>query len=117
VALVVVSNWDVSLHVRLAETGLAALVDGAVASAEVGAAKPDPAIFARALELAGAAPERAWHVGDSVDADVAGALAAGVRPVLLARGAAPREPLAGVTVVRSLTEVPGLAEYPSMPAR
>ena len=32
----------------------APLVDGAVASAEVGAAKPDPAIFARALALAGA---------------------------------------------------------------
>ena len=51
----VVSNWDVSLHERLAETGLAPLVDGAVASAELGAAKPDPAIFARGLELAGAA--------------------------------------------------------------
>ena len=47
--LVVVSNWDVSLHERLAETGLAPLVDGAVASAEVGAAKPDRAIFAHAL--------------------------------------------------------------------
>ena len=34
--LVVVSNWDDSLHERLAETGLAPLVDGAVASAEVG---------------------------------------------------------------------------------
>ena len=55
IRLVVVSNWDVSLHERLAETGLAPLLDGAVASAELGAAKPDPAIFARGLELAGAA--------------------------------------------------------------
>jgi putative hydrolase of the HAD superfamily len=31
--LVVVSNWDVSLHAALAGTGLAALVDGAVSSA------------------------------------------------------------------------------------
>ena len=43
IRLVVVSNWDVSLHERLAETGLAPLLDGAVASAEFGAAKPDPA--------------------------------------------------------------------------
>ena len=35
-ALVVVSNWDWSLHERLHETGLAPLVDGALASAEVG---------------------------------------------------------------------------------
>ena len=41
IRLVVVSNWDWSLHERLAETGLAPLVDGAVASAEVGSAKPD----------------------------------------------------------------------------
>ena len=60
-----VSNWDVSLHERLDELGLAPLLDGAVASAELGAAKPDPAIFAHALALAGAEPERAWHAGDS----------------------------------------------------
>src|SRR5918998_2777515 len=34
--LVVVSNWDVSLHDMLRTTGLAALVDGAVSSAEAG---------------------------------------------------------------------------------
>jgi putative hydrolase of the HAD superfamily len=88
--LVVVSNWDVSLHEALAATGLAALVDGAISSAEAGAAKPDPAIFARALALAGdAAPEQAIHVGDSVLADVRGAQAAGITPVLVARAGAP----------------------------
>src|SRR5215208_29114 len=51
--LVVVSNWDVSLHERLAETGLTPLLDGAVASVEVGASKPDAVPFARGLELAG----------------------------------------------------------------
>ena len=80
---VVVSNWDHSLHERLHETGLAPLLDGALASAEVGAAKPDRAIFAAALELAGTGD--AWHVGDTVEADVAGARAAGLRPVLIAR--------------------------------
>ena len=51
--LVVVSNWDASLHEVLPRTGLAALVDGAVASAELGVAKPDPAIFVAGLALAG----------------------------------------------------------------
>ena len=86
-ALVVVSNWDASLRERLAEAGLAALVDGAVASAELGAAKPDPAIFARGLALAGVGAADAWHVGDDVAADVEGALAAGIRPVLVHRAA------------------------------
>src|SRR5204863_4168 len=83
-------NWDVSLHERLLETGLAPLLDGAVASAEIGAAKPDPAIFAAALEIAGVGPAEACHVGDTPDADVAGALRAGVRPVLLVRDGATR---------------------------
>src|SRR5215207_7449580 len=88
-ALVVVSNWDYSLHDRLEQTGLAPLVDAAVASAELGAAKPDRAIFERALELAGAAPERAWHAGDSVREDVEGARAARIRAVLVARDEPP----------------------------
>lgn len=97
---VVVSNWDWSLHERLAETGLAELVDGAIASAEIGSAKPDRAIFAAALELAGTAPGQTWHVGDTPEADVAGARAAGIHPVLIVRdGVAP----AGA--VRSLAEL------------
>jgi putative hydrolase of the HAD superfamily len=111
VRLVVVSNWDVSLHERLAETGLAELVDGAVASAELGRAKPDRAIFEHALALAGAAPEGALHAGDSLEADVGGALAAGLRAVLVARDGAIAAP-AGVPVVRSLAELPALCQYP-----
>ncbi|HEU4975379.1 MAG TPA: HAD-IA family hydrolase [Baekduia sp.] len=86
--LVVVSNWDVSLHEALAATGLAGLVDGAISSAEAGAAKPDPAIFARALALAGVPAADALHVGDSPEADVAGARAAGIRALLVVRDGA-----------------------------
>jgi putative hydrolase of the HAD superfamily len=101
--LVVVSNWDVSLHEVLAGSPLGALVDAAVTSAELGAAKPDPAIFARALELAGAAPEEAWHAGDSMEADVAGARAAGIEPILVARDGEPAPP--GVRAVADLGEI------------
>jgi putative hydrolase of the HAD superfamily len=101
--LVVASNWDISLHEVLERTGLAPLLDGAVSSAEVGAAKPDPALFAAALAIAGAEPAEALHVGDSLDADVAGARAAGIEPVLLVRsGDAP----AGVRTARSLADIP-----------
>jgi putative hydrolase of the HAD superfamily len=85
VRLVVVSNWDVSLHDVLEQTGLAPLLDGVVTSAEVGSAKPAGAIFARGLALAGVAAGEAVHVGDSVEHDVAGALAAGIAPLLLVR--------------------------------
>jgi len=101
VARVVVSNWDVSLHDVLERTELRPLVDAVVTSAEFGAAKPDPAIFARALELAGGvAPADAVHAGDDLDADVGGARAAGIAPILVARDgeAAP----AGVRAIPTL---------------
>jgi putative hydrolase of the HAD superfamily len=107
IRLVVVSNWDGSLHEVLARTGLDALVDGAVASAEVGAAKPDPAPVLRGLELAGVPAREAWLVGDTPGADVDGARAAGVRPVLLDRDGTAGA--TGVTVIRSLSELPRLA--------
>jgi putative hydrolase of the HAD superfamily len=98
--LAVVSNWDVSLHDVLERTALRPLVDTVVISAELGAAKPDPAIFREALERLGARPSEAMHVGDSVEHDVAGARAAGLEAVLVARNGA--EAPDGVRVVASL---------------
>jgi putative hydrolase of the HAD superfamily len=115
--LIVVSNWDASLHERLAETGLAALVDGALTSAEMGVAKPDAAIFGRALALAGVAAEEALHVGDSPDADVAGARAAGIRAVLVARGGTRPEVPPGVPVIATLEALVRLAQYPQVARR
>ena len=108
-AIVVVSNWDHSLHERLEETGLTPLVDAAVASAELGHAKPERAIFEHALALAGATADEALHAGDSLQEDVAGALAAGLRAVLVARGARPAASPA--PVIGSLAELPALCQY------
>ena len=100
--VIVVSNWDVSLLEVLELVGLAPLVDAVVTSAAVGARKPEPAIFAHALALAGTAPGDALHVGDSLAEDVAGARAFGIRPLLLRRDGI-REP--GVRTIASLTEL------------
>ena len=106
--LVVVSNWDFSLHERLAETGPRAARRRAVASAELGAAKPEPGdLRARARARGRASAEASWHVGDTPEADVAGALAAGLRAVLVARDGAVAAP-AGVPVIADLAPLPGL---------
>jgi putative hydrolase of the HAD superfamily len=89
VKLIVVSNWDVSLHDVLARLGVSPLLHGVVTSAEYGARKPDPSIFGGALELAGVPAAKAVHVGDSLEDDVAGARAAGIEPVLLRRDGSP----------------------------
>ena len=104
-ALVVVSNWDCSLPGWLEGAGLRDLLDDVVSSAAVGAAKPDPAIFAAALERADARPEDAVHVGDSLEKDVAGARAAGIRPVLVYRDGGPP---GGVEAIGTLSELPSL---------
>lgn len=109
--LVVVSNWDVSLHEALERAGLRDLVDAAISSAEAGVAKPGAAIFARALELVGGVPHGACHVGDSVEHDVAGARAAGLRAVLVVREGEVPEGCDGVPVVRSLAELDPVGPY------
>jgi len=101
VARVVVSNWDVSLRGVLDDIGLAPLLDGIVISAEAGVAKPDPAIFQRALALAGVPAEAAVHVGDTRAVDFAGARAAGLRAIHVDRSGADPDALA------SLTGLPG----------
>ncbi|WP_406297382.1 HAD family hydrolase [Embleya sp. NBC_00888] len=54
-----------------------ALLDDVFASAETGACKPEREAFAVVERAVGLAPNRLLHVGDSVRADVTGALAAG----------------------------------------
>jgi putative hydrolase of the HAD superfamily len=107
VRLVMASNWDCSLPEVLAEAGLSGLVDGVVASAVVGADKPDARLFGAALRLAGCGASEALHVGDSPSKDVAGAAAAGIRPVLIARDGAPAA-APPVATIASLAELPGL---------
>ena len=105
--LVVVSNWDISLHDVLQALDLAPLLDGILTSAEVGARKPSPVMFERALTLVRAGAGQAIHVGDSLDEDVAGARAAGIEPVLIRRDG--DGPVPGVRTISSLAELTGLA--------
>jgi 2-haloalkanoic acid dehalogenase type II len=102
---VIVSNWDCSLPDWLGPTGLLELVAGVVTSADAGAAKPDAVVFRRALELAGVERAEAVHVGDSLDNDVEGARAFGIRAILVHRHG---DPPRGVEAVRSLTDLPAL---------
>lgn len=64
--------------------------------------KPHRELFIKALEISGLKPDEVVHIGDSVASDVAGARAAGIRPILLDRNG--QTQCDGVTVVHSLTE-------------
>jgi putative hydrolase of the HAD superfamily len=119
----VVSDWESSLREIFVTLELDRYLDFVLASAAVGAAKPDPAFFRMALDWAGVEPSRALMVGDSYRSDVLGARAAGMDAILLDRDGDRAEDTAGdaggdaadgdairsdVPVIRSLDELPRL---------
>jgi putative hydrolase of the HAD superfamily len=62
--------------------------EAVIISSEVGVAKPDVEVFRLMLDKLGRQPGEVWHVGDSLDSDVGGALAAGLTAVWINRGGA-----------------------------
>jgi putative hydrolase of the HAD superfamily len=101
------TNWPSWMQRRKVELlGLESQLDAIGISEELGAAKPDPAAFAAALELIDAAPGETVMVGDHLDWDVRGALAAGMRGAVWVAGDDEREPPPGALRVRRLGEVP-----------
>jgi putative hydrolase of the HAD superfamily len=107
----IVSNWDTRLEGIIAGLGLGGFVETIVCSAVEGLRKPDPRIFELACERAGVRPERSAHVGDHMYADVIGARAAGIRPVLIDRhggaGGTARRGVRYITTLDRLEEALG----------
>ena len=109
----VIANQNPGTAQRLANWDLLRYFDVVAASAELGIAKPDPAIFRWALDRAGCEPDQALMVGDRLDNDVAPAKGLGFRTVRLLRGlgayyrpqSADEEP---DRTIRELAELPEL---------
>ena len=104
-----ISNWDSTLEDIIAGLGLASYFDVILSSTVVKLHKPMPEIFRSALAQMGVASDKAMHVGDHLSADVEGARAVGITPVLIDRRGTVRHKLAPDTLaVSTLTE---LVEY------
>ena len=102
----IVSNWDVRLPGLCHHLGLSRYLEFVISSANLGRIKPEASIFRAALERVGLEAREAVHVGDHYYADVLGARAAGLHPVLLDRAGRAQTP--DCPVIRSLTELPDL---------
>lgn len=85
IELAVLSNFDSRLYLVLQALDLAQFFTSVTISTEVGAAKPNPQIFAAALDKYKCPAEEAWHIGDSLKEDYQGAKAAGLRAILVKR--------------------------------
>jgi putative hydrolase of the HAD superfamily len=116
--LAVVSNWGWAAPELLQTLELAQHFEVLSISARVGYQKPHPAIFEHALELLGATPDVAVHVGDDPTADVLGARRAAIEPILVDRRGRLHPPIGagaptdGVPVVADLAGLLDLLAIP-----
>lgn len=85
---IILSNHAPELPGLVRSLGLAEWVERTITSASVGAEKPNPAIFAYAIEAAEADTRTTWMVGDNPIADIQGARSVGLRAIPI-NGAAP----------------------------
>jgi putative hydrolase of the HAD superfamily len=77
--LAVISNFDSRLRVIFEHLGLTRFFSHVFLSSELGADKPNPQIYLRALELSGISAGEALHAGDDPVRDWAAAEAAGLQ--------------------------------------
>jgi FMN phosphatase YigB (HAD superfamily) len=75
--LAVVSDWDASLEGTMLAVGLHSHFDVVLSSAEVGYAKPDPALLLAAVARLGVTPQDAVMIGND-DVDILAASACGM---------------------------------------
>jgi putative hydrolase of the HAD superfamily len=76
--LAIVSNFDGRLRVILERLGISKYFRHVFVSSEIGADKPDPEIFRRALKFLNLQPSGALHVGDDPERDWKAATDAGL---------------------------------------
>lgn len=76
--LAVVSNFDGRLRMILEHLGISKFFSHVFLSSELGADKPDPEVFRRALRLSNVRPQEVLHAGDDPVRDWEAARAAGL---------------------------------------
>jgi putative hydrolase of the HAD superfamily len=118
------SNFTHSATARriLDESGLSQHLDAVVISEDVGLRKPRREIFDAVLVELGAEPAETLHVGDNLEADVAGAAACGLRTAWLRRRVPdPEQALRSYKgpppdwILDDLSELPSLLRGPASP--
>jgi putative hydrolase of the HAD superfamily len=96
-----------STEMKVSRTNLSQYFDNVIISEIVGVNKPDKAIFEHALQLAGASKEESVMIGDSIEADIMGALNFGIDAIYFNPAGLAKPEIVSVEI-RSLSELMGM---------
>jgi putative hydrolase of the HAD superfamily len=104
----IISNFAIPecVHKLLKTHDLDKLFDAIVISGAVNKRKPSPEIFKRTLKVLGVSPSETVFVGDTLDADIEGAKAVGMKAVYIERRSEKVEHVSPDQTIKSLSELP-----------
>ncbi|MFY7671354.1 YjjG family noncanonical pyrimidine nucleotidase [Tenacibaculum sp. MEBiC06402] len=100
---IITNGFEEVQKIKLEKSEIEKYFNVVVTSESVGVKKPNPKVFEFALEKAKVVPNKAIMVGDSLEADVFGALAVGISPIHLFKDTPSDDNR--VTSVQSLSEI------------
>ena len=108
----IISNFAIPecVHKLLKTHDLDKLFDAIVVSGAVNKRKPSPEIFERALKALGVSASETVFVGDTLDADIEGAKAVGMKAVYIERRIEKVEQVRPDQTIKSLSELPMVLE-------
>ncbi len=104
----IISNFAIPecVHKLLKTHDLDKLFDAIVISGAVNKRKPSPEIFKRTLKALGVSASETVFVGDTLDADIEGAKAVGMKAVYIERRTEKAEHVSPDQTIKSLSELP-----------
>ena len=102
---IITNGGSVPQSAKIDNSGLRALIDGALISESFGAKKPDPSIFRSLIASLDVDPAQSWFVGDDPRADVWGAKQVGLRACWIERYAPWPDDLSRCYVARVIDAV------------
>ena len=78
---VITNGFEVVQHHKIKNSGLASYFQNIITAEKVGYKKPNPIIFEYALDQSKTIPENSLMIGDSLEADIMGALNKGIQAI------------------------------------
>jgi len=78
---IITNGFEEVQNLKIAASGIEKYFDKVITSEAVGAKKPNPKVFMYAMDLAKTTPQHSVMIGDSLEADVLGALNCGMKSI------------------------------------